>query len=49
LPGVKLLIWGNTWKVPVLVPVPAGVIMLSGPLVAALGTRAVICVGESTV
>ena len=40
LAGVKLVIVGATVKVPALVAVPAGVVTLSGPVVAPMGTAA---------
>src|SRR2546423_956508 len=60
-PGAKVPVWvdqmarsgsavvGDMVKVCVLVPVPPGVVTEIGPLVAFVGTVAVICVLESTV
>src|SRR5437016_2976292 len=48
LVGVKLVIFGNTWKLVVLVPVPAAVVTEIFPVVAVAGTVAVIWVSEST-
>ena len=51
LPGVKLVIVGGlmTVKLPALLPVPAEVVTLIGPLEAPAGTAAVIAVAELTV
>jgi hypothetical protein len=38
--GVKLVIVGATTKLAALIPVPPGVVTLSGPVVAAVGTVA---------
>ena len=46
--GLKLVIRGATVKLVALVAVPAGVVTLSGPLVAFAGTLVVICALEST-
>jgi hypothetical protein len=44
--GEKLVIWGGTKKVAVLVPRPAGLVTWILPVVAAEGTLTVIWVGE---
>lgn len=47
--GVKLVIYGPTVKVPVLVTVPPGAVTAIVPVVAPVGTLVVIWVSETTV